>query len=105
MTKVNTKTVPYDEWQKRMFEALRNLGVEQWVGYEKAKKQVEKDLERESQVENLKGKYISLVQDFVEDFLFKTTQTEWGPEIKLEEGERLALDFFFKLKEKMDAGE
>lgn len=41
----------------------------------------------------------------MEEFLSKTTQTEWGPEIKPEEGERLALDFFFKLKEKMDAGE
>lgn len=63
MTKVNIRTVSYDEWQKRMFEALKDLGVEQWVGYEKAKKQVEKDLERESQVEELKGKYIGLVQD------------------------------------------
>lgn len=54
MTEVNIKTMSYDEWQKRMFEAPR---------------------------------------------------TEWGPEIKPEEGERLALDFFFKLKEKMDAGE
>lgn len=79
MTKVNIKTVSYDEWQKRMLKALKDLGVEQWVGYEKAKKQVEKDLER--------------------------AQTEWGPEIKPEEGERLALDFFLKLKEKMDAGE
>lgn len=105
MTEVNIRTVSYDEWQKRMFKALKDLGVEQWVGYEKAKKQVRKDLERESQVENLKGKYISLVQDFMKEFLSKTTQTEWGPEIKPEEGERLALDFFFKLKEKMDAGE
>lgn len=105
MTEVNIRTVSYYEWKERMFEALKDLGVEQWVGYEKAKKQVEKDLERESQVDNLKGKYISLVQDFVEEFLSKTTQTEWGPEIKPEEGERLALDFFFKLKEKMDAGE
>lgn len=105
MTEVTIKTLSYDEWQKRMFKALKDLGVEQWVGYEKAKKQVEKDLERESQVDNLKGKYISLVQDFVKEFLSKTTQTEWGPEIKPEEGERLALDFFFKLKEKMDAGE
>lgn len=76
MTKVNIGVVSYDEWQKRMFKALKDLGVEQWVGYEKAEKQVRKDLERESQVENLKGKYISLVQDF-----------------------------FLKLKEKMDAGE
>lgn len=105
MTKVNIGVVSYDEWQKRMFKALKDLGVKQWVGYEKAKKQVRKDLERESQVENLKGKYISLVQDFVEEFLSKTTQTEWGPEIKPEEGERLALDFFLKLKEKMNAGE
>lgn len=105
MTKVNIMTVSYDEWQKRMLKALKDLGVEQWVGYEKAKKQVEKDLERESQVDNLKGKYISLVQDFVKEFLSKTTQTEWGPEIEPEEGERLALDFFLKLKEKMDAGE
>ena len=105
MTDINIGVVSYDEWQKRMFKALKDLGVEQWVGYEKAKKQVRKDLERESQVENLKGKYISLVQDFVEEFLSKTTQTEWGPEIKPEEGERLALDFFLKLKEKMDAGE
>lgn len=105
MTEVNIGVVSYDEWQKRMFKALKDLGVEQWVGYEKAEKQVRKDLERESQVENLKGKYISLVQDFVEEFLSKTTQTEWGPEIKPEEGERLALDFFLKLKEKMDAGE
>lgn len=37
MTKVNIRTVSYDEWQKRMFEALKDLGVEQWVGYEKAK--------------------------------------------------------------------
>jgi hypothetical protein len=105
MTKVNIRTVSYDEWQKRMFEALKDFGLEQWVGYEKAKKQVEKDLERESQVEELKGKYIGLVQDFVEEFLSKTTQTEWGSEIKPEEGERLALDFFLKLKEKVDAGE
>lgn len=105
MTEVNIRTVSYDEWQKRMFEALKDLGVEQWVGYEKAKKRVWKDLERESQVDNLKRKYISLVQDFVEEFLSKTTQTEWGPEIKPEEGERLALDFFLKLKEKIDAGE
>ena len=54
MTKVNIRTVSYAEWQKRMFKALKDIGVEQWVGYEKAKKQVEKDLERESQVENLK---------------------------------------------------
>lgn len=105
MTKVNIRTVSYDEWEKRMFKALKDLGVEQWVGYEKAKKQVEKDLERESQVEDLKGKYISLVQDFVEEFLSKTSQTEYGPEIKPEEGERLALNFFLKLKEKIDAGE
>lgn len=105
MTKVNIRTVSYDEWQKRMFEALKDLGVEQWVGYEKAKKQVEKDLERESQVEELKGKHTKVVQNFIEDFLSKTSQTEWGPEIKPEEGERLALDFFLKLKEKMDAGE
>lgn len=105
MTEVNIKTLSYDEWQKRMFNALKDLGVEQWVGYEKAKKQVSKDLERESQVDNLKGKYISLVQDFVKELLFKTIQTEYGPEIKPEESERLALDFFFKLKEKMDAGE
>lgn len=59
MTKVNIRTVSYDEWEKRMFKALKDLGVEQWV----------------------------------------------GPEIKPEEGERLALDFFLKLKEKMDAGE
>ena len=65
MTKVNIGTVSYDEWQKRMFKALKDLGVEQWVGQEKAKKQVRKP----------------------------------------EEGERLAEEFFFKLKEKMDAGE
>lgn len=105
MTKVNIRTVSYDEWQKRMLKALKDLGVEQWVGYEKAKKQVSKDLERESQVEELKGKYIGLVQDFVKEFLSKTTQTECGPEIEPEEGERLALDFFLKLKEKIDAGE
>lgn len=105
MTEVNIKAVSYDEWQKRMFKALKDPGVEQWVGYEKAKKQVEKNLERESQVEDLKGKYTSLVQDFVEAFLSKTSQTEYGPEIEPEEGERLALDFFLKLKEKIDAGE
>lgn len=105
MTKVNIRTVSYDEWQKGMFKALKDLGVEQWVGYEKAKKQVEKDLERESQVEELKGKYTEVVQDFIKGFFSKTTQTEWGPEIKPEEGERLALDFFLKLKEKIDAGE
>lgn len=105
MTEVNIRTMSYDDWQKRMFNALKDLGVEQWVGYEKVKKQVEKDLERESQVEELKGKYTKVVQNFVEAFLAKTSQTEWGPEIKPEEGERLALDFFFKLKEKMDAGE
>lgn len=53
MTEVNIRTVSYDEWQKRMFEALKDR----------------------------------------------------GPEIKPEEGERLALNFFLKLKEKMDAGE
>lgn len=105
MTKVNIRTVSYDEWKKRMFKALKDLGVEQWVGWEKAKKQVEKDLERESQVEELKGKHSKVIQNFVEDFLSKTTWTECGPEIKPEEGERLALDFFLKLKEKIDAGE
>lgn len=42
MTEGSTRTVSYDEWQKRMFKALKDLGVEQWVGYEKAKKQGEK---------------------------------------------------------------
>lgn len=35
MTEVNIKTMSYDEWQKIMLNALKNLGVEQWVGYEK----------------------------------------------------------------------
>lgn len=105
MTDINTRVVSYDEWQKRMFEALKDLGVEQWIGWEKAKNQVEKNLKRESQVEELRGKHSKIIQDFVEEFLSKATQTEWGPEIDPEEGERLALNFYLKLKEKMDAGE
>lgn len=31
MTKVNIRTVSYNEWQKRMFKALKDLGVEQWT--------------------------------------------------------------------------
>lgn len=42
MAKVNNRTVSYDEWQKRMFNALKDLGVEQWVGYEKAKNKLRK---------------------------------------------------------------